>query len=100
MVSAWACASRLVLGQEVTEEKSSEILSSRLLIRAVITYWVSKATKVRFMKQRKIFFKVASDANVKGVKYGYHEETDKNHGRIEVRRYWITEGKRLQRLAS
>ena len=65
MVSAWACASRLVLGQEVTEEKSSEILSSRLLIRAVITYWDSKATKVRFMKQRKIFFKVASDTNFK-----------------------------------
>jgi hypothetical protein len=67
MVSAWACASRLVLGGKVTEEKSNEILSSRLLIRAVITYWDSKATKIRFMKQRKILLKLRATPTLRAL---------------------------------
>jgi len=37
------------------------------------------------------FFKVAMDAQFKGVEYDYYEEIDKGHGRLETRRYWISE---------
>ena len=119
MVSACACASGLVLGQEVTEEKSNEITAipkllellelrgcivtidamgcQRDIVEQIIDqsgYYVLglKGNQGSLHEATEDFFKVANDANFKGVKYGYHEETDKNHGRIEVRRYWITEG--------
>lgn len=118
MVSAWACASRLVLGQEVTEEKSNEItvipkLLELLELRGCIVTIDAMGCQRDIVEQiidqggdyvlglkgnqgllheaTEDFFKAASDANFKGVKYGYHEETDKDHGRLEVRRYWITE---------
>lgn len=118
MVSAWACASRLVLGQEVTEEKSNEITAIPKLLellelrgcivtidamgcqRDIVEQIIDqggdyvlglKGNQGALHEATEDFFKAASDANFKGVKYGYHEETDKDHGRLEVRRYWITE---------
>ncbi len=37
------------------------------------------------------FFDTAKDANFKAVDYDFMEETDSGHGRIETRRYWISE---------
>jgi predicted transposase YbfD/YdcC len=37
------------------------------------------------------YFAVAKAADFKAVKYDYAEEIDKEHGRLETRRYWICE---------
>ena len=37
------------------------------------------------------FFTVAAAGNFAAVTHDFHEEIDKDHGRLEVRRYWITE---------
>lgn len=37
------------------------------------------------------FFTTAKQANFNHVAYAYHEEIDNDHGRLEIRRYWITE---------
>jgi predicted transposase YbfD/YdcC len=36
-------------------------------------------------------FSLARRDNFKRIKHGYGEETDKGHGRLETRRYWICE---------
>ncbi len=37
------------------------------------------------------FFSVAQANDFAGVNYDFLEEVDKGHGRLEIRRYWITE---------
>ena len=37
------------------------------------------------------FFTVAQTHHFAGVAHDYEEELDKDHGRFEIRRYWITE---------
>ncbi len=37
------------------------------------------------------FFATAEQASYAGVKYDYQEQLDKDHGRLEIRRYWISE---------
>ena len=37
------------------------------------------------------FFTTARQADFKDVAYSYFEEIDNEHGRLEIRRYWITE---------
>lgn len=39
----------------------------------------------------KAFFETAATPNYAQVKYDFQEEIDKGHGRLETRRYWITE---------
>ena len=112
MVSAWAGVSRLVLGQEVTEEKSNEITAIPKLLellelrgcivtidamgcqRDIVEQIIDqsgdyvlglKGNQGSLHEATEDFFKAACDANFKNVKYGYHEATDKDHGRIEVR---------------
>ena len=36
------------------------------------------------------FFSTARAAQFSGVKHTYHETVDKGHGRIEVRRHWLS----------
>ena len=36
------------------------------------------------------FFATARAASFRGVKHDFHETVEKGHGRIEVRRYWVT----------
>jgi predicted transposase YbfD/YdcC len=118
MVSAWGCANQLVFGQEVTEEKSNEItaipkLLSLLELKGCIVtidamgcqrdiaeqvinqggdYSLGlKGNQGNLHEATEDFFKTAQQADFKDVKYSYHEETDNEHGRLEVRRYWITE---------
>lgn len=118
MVSAWACSNRLVLAQEATDEKSNEItaipkLLSILEIKGCIVtidaMGCQKAIASQIIDQKadyvlglkgnqgtlheevEDFFNVALAENFEAVEYDYQEETDKDHGRLEIRRYWITE---------
>ena len=118
MVSAWATANRLVLGQEATEEKSNEITAIPKLLEllelhgCIITidamgcqceiaeqivdqgadYVLGlKGNQSSLHEAVEDYFTTAQAAGFKHVKYGYLEEIDKGHGRLETRRYWIAE---------
>jgi len=117
-VSAWASANRLVLGQEATEEKSNEITAIPKLLelldlkgclvtidamgcqRAIAEQIVAqggdyvlglKGNQSNLQEAVEEFFAVARKAAFAHVRHDYAEELDKDHGRLEVRRYWITE---------
>lgn len=118
MVSAWATANRLVLGQEATEEKSNEITVIPKLLgllelkgcsvtldamgcqRAIAEQIIDqqgdyvlgvKGNQGSLHEAVTDFFRTAEAAGYAGVSYAYEEEVDKDHGRLEIRRYWITE---------
>ena len=118
MVSAWASRNRLVLGQEATEEKSNEITAIPKLLEllelrgclvsidamgcqcAIAEQIVAqggdyvlglKGNQGQLEEAVEDFFAVAQKANFAQVRHAYTEELDKDHGRTELRRYWITE---------
>ncbi|MGD8275473.1 MAG: ISAs1 family transposase [Thiohalocapsa sp.] len=118
MVSAWGCRNRLVLGQEATAEKSNEItaipkLLELLELKGCIVTIDAMGCQARIAEQIVAqgadyvlglkgnqgtlheevegFFATALAGDFAGVAHDYTEETDKDHGRLEVRRYWITE---------
>ncbi|CCE24945.1 ISAs1 family transposase [Methylotuvimicrobium alcaliphilum] len=118
MVSAWGCANGLVLGQEATEEKSNEITAIPKLLallelkgcivtidamgcqRTIAEQIVDqggdyclglKGNQGELHEAVEDFFNTAKQANFNHVEYAYHEEIDNDHGRLETRRYWITE---------
>jgi predicted transposase YbfD/YdcC len=118
MVSARGCRNRPVPGQEATEEKSNEItaipellellelkgcivtidaLGCRTKLAAQITeqggdYVLGlKGNRSTLHEEVGEFFTTASAGEFAGVVHDDIEETDKGHGRLEVRRYWITE---------
>jgi predicted transposase YbfD/YdcC len=117
MVSAWANANKLVLGQVKTEEKSNEITAIPKLLKllelkgCIVTidamgtqkkianqivdqgadYVLSlKGNQELFAKEVKEFFEDAQKDNFKETAYSYTEEVGKGHGRIERRRYWLS----------
>ncbi|MCP4410377.1 MAG: ISAs1 family transposase [Gammaproteobacteria bacterium] len=118
MVSAWACHNRLVLGQQATQEKSNEITAIPKLLRllelkgCIVTidamgcqraiaeqiidqigdYVLGlKANQDTLHDAVADFFTVAQAKQFAGVVHDYVEEVDKDHGRLEIRRYYITE---------
>jgi len=118
MVSAWAKANGIVLGQMKVNEKTNEIkaIPELLKILAVkgcivtidaigcqkdITKEIVKkeADYVLSLKENHPllyeevvqYFDSSRKEFFKDISYAYHEEYDKGHGRIERRRYWITE---------
>jgi predicted transposase YbfD/YdcC len=118
MVSAWASANRLGLGQEATEEKSNEITAIPKLLellelkgclvtidamgcqRAIAEQIIAqggdyvlglKGNQGQLQEAVEDFFAVAQKVNFAHVRHDYAEELDKDHGRLEVRRYWVTE---------
>jgi predicted transposase YbfD/YdcC len=118
MVSAWGCANRLVLGQEAAEGKSNEITAiPRLLAllelkgcmvtidamgcpRAVAEQIVGqgrgyclglKANQGGLHEAVDDFSTAAERGGFDAVKHAYHEGVDRGHGRLEIRRHWITE---------
>jgi len=117
MVSAWASANRLVLGQLKVEEKSNEITAIPTLLRllditgAVVTIEAMGCQKeiaktiteqgadyVLALKDNHPtlsaavtrFLNDARDTGFTDIAHAYHETVDGDHGRIETRRYWIT----------
>jgi predicted transposase YbfD/YdcC len=118
MVSAWATANRLVLGQEATDEKSNEITAIPKLLgllelkgcivtldamgcqRAIAEQITDqqgdyvlglKGNQGSLHEAVADFFRTAEAAGYAEVNYAYEEELDKDHGRLEIRRYWVTE---------
>jgi predicted transposase YbfD/YdcC len=117
MVSAWASANRLVLGQLKVEEKANEITAIPALLQlldvrgAVVTIdamgWQKEiaqtltergADYVLALKDNHptlseavtLFLNDARDTGFTDIAHAYHETVDGDHGRIETRRYWIT----------
>jgi len=118
MVSAWGNRNRLVLGQEATEEKSNEItaipkLLELLELKGCIVTIDAMGCQTKIAEQIveqggdyvlglkgnqstlhdevEDFFDTARAGEFANVAHDFTEETDKDHGRLEVRRYWITE---------
>jgi predicted transposase YbfD/YdcC len=118
MVSAWACQNRLVLGQEATQEKSNEITAIPKLLallelkgcivtidamgcqRAIAEQIIDqngdyvlglKGNQGKLHEAVEDFFTAADANQFSEVAHDDLEEVDKDHGRLEIRRYWITE---------
>ena len=119
MVSAWACKNNLVLGQLKTEEKSNEITAIPELLKSlnlkdnIVTIDAMGCQKkiakqiidqegdyVLNLKanQPKLNKNVSSflnnnfdDLNNENDLFDKHEVTNNNHGRIESRRYFVTD---------
>jgi predicted transposase YbfD/YdcC len=118
MVSAWGCRHRLVLGQEATAENSNDItaipkLLALLELKGCIVSIDAMGCQTKIAEQIVAqggdsvlglkgnqgtlheevegFFATALAGDFAGVAHDYTEEVDKDHGRLEVRRYWITE---------
>ena len=117
MVSAWANANRLVLGQLKVDDKSNEITAIPKLIEmlelagATVTIDAMGCQKdiaqaitdqgadyVLALKKNHqtlygnvtLFLDDAQATAFVDVPHAYHETVDGDHGRIETRRYWIT----------
>jgi len=117
MVSAWASANRLVLGQVNVEDKSNEITAIPKLIKmldltgATVTIDAMGCQKeiaqvitdqgadyVLALKKNHealyekvtLFLNDAQERDFRQIDHAYHETVDGDHGRIETRRYWIT----------
>ena len=116
MISAWAVNNRLVLGQLKTKEKSNEITAIPQLLEmldikgATVTldamgcqkeiaekiigkgadYVLSlKGNQGTLHDAVKDLFTYALSNDFKRVNHTYYEEIEKDHGRIEKRRYWL-----------
>ena len=120
MVSAWASANRLVLGQVKVDEKSNEItalpaLLQVLSLKGCIVTIDAMGTQTEIVKtiveqeadyvlslkgnqgtlHREVqeLFAHARATQFRDVAHDVYETVDKGHGRLEVRRHWvITDG--------
>lgn len=117
-VTAWACENRLVLAQEVTDEKSNEITAIPKLLEllelkgCIVTLdamGCQQAIAQQILSQQgdyvmglkgnqghlheavNDYFTTAQQHDFKSVPYSYTEEVDKDHGRLEIRRYWMSD---------
>ena len=118
MVSAWANAQQMALGQVATTEKSNEITAIPELLRlleirgAIVTidaigcqtaiakqivdqgadYLLAvKDNQPTLHEAIRDYFRTALAGEFAGVPMTYHEEVDAGHGRCEVRRCWLVE---------
>lgn len=115
MVSAWATANHLVLGQVKVDEKSNEITAIPELLKAleisgcIVTIDAmgcqteiaaeiieQEADYVLALKDNqgnlhedvKLLFDDLEDSDYKAYLYDYHKTVNKGHGRIEIRECW------------
>lgn len=118
VVSAWASAQQLALGQVATTEKSNEITAIPELLRlleirgAIVTldamgcqtgiaqqivaqgadYILAvKDNQPTLHEALRDYFTTAHAGQFAGVPMTYHEEVDAGHGRCEIRRCWLVE---------
>lgn len=120
LVSAWCGQNELVLGQLAVDEKSNEITAIPRLLelldlkKAVVTidamgcqteiagqirsqggdYLLAVKDNQQMLheKARVLLNDIALDQakDLNPDQYDYHEETETGHGRIEIRRVWVT----------
>jgi predicted transposase YbfD/YdcC len=118
MVGAFAAETGLVLAQVKTSEKSNEITAIPELLNALVLkgcivtldamgcqkeivkkivakggdYVISlKGNQGSLHEDVKLFLETERDSAFKRTAYDYYETIEKGHGRIETRRYWITD---------
>lgn len=118
MVSAWSETNRIVLGQWATDAKSNEITAIPRLLEmldiedSVVTIdamGCQKAIAKKIVDQKGDYvlqvkknqeklhdlleevFDELTSSTPSFMPYSYHEETDADHGRVEVRRAWVTD---------
>lgn len=116
MVSAWSSAQRLVLGQRQVDDKSNEIIAIPELLDlltlagAIVTidamgcqYKIGnlivakkadylfglKGNQGRLRDDVELFFNEQRARDFADTTVAYHETVEKQHGRIETRRYWV-----------
>jgi predicted transposase YbfD/YdcC len=116
MVSAWATANHLVLGQVKVDDKSNEITAIPKLLQVLeiagcivtidaigcqteiaATIIALDADYVLAVKENqghlyediKDLFDAAQEVNFQHVPHDYAKTTDKGHGRLEIRQCWI-----------
>jgi len=115
MVSAWASANGLVLGQLKTDEKSNEITAIPALLKLLVIkgcivtidamgcqtdiakliveqegdYVLAlKGNQGTLYHDVQDLFAYAQEVEFENIEHDYHQTIEKNHGRIETRRYW------------
>lgn len=115
LVSAWAAANRLVLGQVKTQDKSNEITALPELLKlldirgCIVTidalgtqksiaadiieggadYVLAlKGNQDHLHHDVRNLFELAQETDFQGRPHDRHETVEKGHGRIEHRRYW------------
>lgn len=115
MVSAWACANRLVLGQVKVDDKSNEISAIPQLLQglevsgcivtidaigcqteiaeAIIAqqadYVLSlKENQGRLFEDVQLLFDDLEKSQYQAYAFDYHKTVNKNHGRLEIRECW------------
>lgn len=115
MVSAWASSNRLVLGQVKTDEKSNEITAipkllemllldgcivtidamgcqteiARCIVEAKADYVLGlKGNQGRLHQDVQDLLAYAQEIDFENVAHDFHQTVEKDHGRLEVRRYW------------
>ena len=125
MVSAWASANRLVLGQRKVDEKSNEISAIPQLLqvlaiegcivtidamgtqkeiaRAIIDQGADyvlalKGNQGGLFEDVQWLFEQAQATQFQAVAHDFAQTLDKGHGRIEVRRCWTLSGPELDYL--
>lgn len=116
MVSAWAAANGLVIGQVKTDEKSNEITAipellkvlvlkgcivtidamgcqtniARLIIEDEGDYVLAlKGNQGSLHNDVQDLLAYAQEINFRDVAHDFHQTVEKNHGRLEIRRHWI-----------
>lgn len=119
MVSAWACANRLVLGQVKVDEKSNEITAIPQLLKVldlngcIVTidamgaqkaiaqqiieaggdYVLSlKGNQGNLHEDVKQLFEWCRQIDFKDIPHEFYQTLDGDHGRIEIRRHWLLDG--------
>jgi len=117
MISAWASENEMVLGQVKTEEKSNEITAIPELLKilelkgCIITidamgcqetivkdivagkgdYAIAVKGNQGHLHDSIIdYFTIAEENGFKNTPIQFKETLDKGHGRVEIRRYWIS----------
>jgi len=117
LVSAWASDAGVALGQVKTDQKSNEItaipeLLELLSIKGCIITTDSMGTQKKIVSkvvekkadyvmalkknhlnlymETMLFFELGKKNNFQDIQFDYHEVTEKGHGRLETRKYWIS----------
>jgi len=119
MVSAWCCKNNLVLGQVKTDEKSNEITAIPELLKMldlpghIVTIdamgcqkkiaqqiiegggdyvFNLKGNQSSLHDDVRLFIEsYVDEKKLANTAFDKHEVVDADHGRVEVRRYWITQ---------
>jgi predicted transposase YbfD/YdcC len=117
MVSAWALENQISLGQVKTSEKSNEItalpelldllevkgcivtidalgcqrrIAAKIIDKGAEYVLAVKGNQETLYEEITSFFNEAEENGFRDISFDYHQSFDDNHGRLEIRRYWIT----------